>query len=128
MKTQKFQLDKNLDKYVLIMENPITNKAGKVIGNRTWKDVINKEDMNDIIELLNDQEKQISQGLETTNQEIAKLPKLSKRERDALRELNTKFQKIQALNQLEKHEANRKSQEDALSKIQKDIKELKDAI
>ena len=125
---KKFQYNKEKDKYILEIENDITNAEGKVIGRRKWSDEIEKDHIKDVLELLKQQKETIEKGIKKSEEELKQLPKMTKQERDNIRVFSQKVAKVQQLARIEKVESEKESQLVGLNKISKDIEELENAI
>lgn len=125
-----FEYDKNIDKYVLSVENELQLLDGKkIVGHQyqTIKQVWNKDALPVMLEQLKQQKTETETVITNTKKQLEKI-NLSDREKQKIKVFAENLKKAQNLQTITQYEETLSNHQTALSKINKDIEEIENAI
>lgn len=125
-----FEYDKNIDKYVLLVENELQLLDGKkTVGHQyqTIKQVWNKDALPVMLEQLKQQKTETETVITNTKKQLEKI-NLSDREKQKIKVFAENLKKAQNLQTITQYEETLSNHQSALSKINKDIEEIENAI
>jgi len=129
---RSFSFDEKTGKYILLIkqEAPVVGPEEKELAMQfsETKQVWEADEINKLVKQVGLQEKKVAETLETTEAKMKQIGQIKPRERDMLKDFKNKIEKVQKLQQLEQLEMQQKTQRDMLAAIQKDKKEMQDAI
>jgi phage shock protein A len=128
---RELKYEPKLDKYVLYIESETELKEGKkTVGTQTQtiKQIWDKDQIETIKNQVLEQKKQVEAQIRSIDNQLELQGKINTRERQQLKEFYEKLQKAQKLQKIEQLEKQKEDIKRSLDKINKDLKEIDDAI
>jgi len=128
---RELKYEPKLDKYVLYIESETELKEGKkTVGTQTQtiKQIWDKDQIETIKNQVLEQKKQVEAQIRSIDNQLEVQGKINTRERQQLKEFYEKLQKAQKLQKIEQLEKQKDEIKRSLDKINKDLKEIDDAI
>ena len=128
---RELKYEPKLDKYVLYIESETELKEGKkTVGTQiqTIKQIWDKDQIETIKNQVLEQKKQVEAQIKSIDNQLELQGKINTRERQQLKEFYEKLQKAQKLQKIEQLEKQKDDIKKSLDKINKDLKEIDDAI
>lgn len=128
---RELKYEPKLDKYVLYIESETELKEGKkTVGTQTQtiKQIWDKDQIETIKNQVLEQKKQVEAQIRSIDNQLELQGKINTRERQQLKEFYEKLQKAQKLQKIEQLEKQKDDIKKSLDKINKDLKEIDDAI
>jgi phage shock protein A len=128
---RELKYEPKLDKYVLYIESETELKEGKkTVGTQTQtiKQIWDKDQIETIKNQVLEQKKQVEAQIRSIDNQLEVQGKINTRERQQLKEFYEKLQKAQKLQKIEQLEKQKEEIKKSLDKINKDLKEIDDAI
>ena len=128
---RELKYEPKLDKYVLYIESETELKEGKkTVGTQTQtiKQIWDKDQIETIKNQVLEQKKQVEAQIRSIDNQLEVQGKINTRERQQLKEFYEKLQKAQKLQKIEQLEKQKDDIKRSLDKINKDLKEIDDAI
>ena len=128
---RELKYEPKLDKYVLYIESETELKEGKkTVGTQTQtiKQIWDKDQIETIKNQVLEQKKQVEAQIRSIDNQLEVQGKINTRERQQLKEFYEKLQKAQKLQKIEQLEKQKEDIKKSLDKINKDLKEIDDAI
>ena len=125
------EYDKDLDKYVLFVENTTDIKSGpRVVGKQTHtiKQVWDKNQINLIRSQVTEQKMTLENQLRTAQVQLKQLPRITDRERTRILKVLQDQEKAVNLKKIIQLEEQANNIKQAIKKVNKDLKEIENAV